>query len=76
MTVFFRNFVLFSEARCEMLLNALTKVIYSILRAKFGIKSNIQPKKLKVEKVQAKDVKKGKGGRKKKHYDTIPTDLV
>jgi hypothetical protein len=38
LTVFFRNFVLFSEARCFLMLNAVTKVIYSIIRSKFGLK--------------------------------------
>jgi len=45
LTVFFQNFILFSQTRCEMMLNALTKVVYTILRSKYDLASNQQPKK-------------------------------
>ena len=39
-----RNFTLMSEKRCRLLLNALTKVIYSCIRAKYGIEVASRPK--------------------------------
>lgn len=37
LTEFLRNFAPFSEKRCHMLLNALTKVMYAIMREKYGL---------------------------------------
>ena len=34
---FFKNFAPFSEQRCQMLLNALCKLVYSSLREKYGL---------------------------------------
>lgn len=38
LSVFFRNFVLFSERRCGMLLNALTKVFWASVTARYKLK--------------------------------------
>ena len=39
LTEFFRNFAPFSERRCHMLLNALTKVMYAVMREKYGLEA-------------------------------------
>ena len=49
-TLTLRNFVLMSEKRCRLLLNALTKVVYSCIRARHGV----------AVKNKAKPVKQGK----------------
>ena len=50
LTVFFRNFVLFSQQRCFFMLNAVTKVIYAIIRAKYGLDLGAQPRRPKAGK--------------------------
>ena len=50
LTVFFRNFVLFSQQRCVFMLNAVTKVVYAIIRAKYGLGAPVQPPKPKAGK--------------------------
>lgn len=61
LTVFFQNFVLFSSSRCLMMLNALTKVCYSIIRSKY------QP--------LAKGKKKAKVARKKTKNDSSESEF-
>ena len=59
LTLFLKEFVLFSEKRCQILLNALTKVVYSIFRAKFGV--NLKKKaEAKAQKAVAVNRKKKK----------------
>lgn len=47
LTLFLKEFVLFSEKRCLMIMNALLKVIYSIFRAQHGVvqRKEMKPKK-------------------------------
>jgi hypothetical protein len=37
LTLFLKQFVLFSEKRCMMVVNAVTKVVYSIFRQRYGV---------------------------------------
>ena len=53
-TITLRNFVLMSEKRCKLLLNALTKVIYSCIRAKYGVAVENKAKPVKKAKKKAK----------------------
>ena len=53
-TITLRNFVLMSEKRCKLLLNALTKVIYSCIRAKYGVAVKNKAKPVKKAKKKAK----------------------
>ena len=53
-TITLRNFVLMSEKRCKLLLNALTKVIYSCIRAKYGVAVKNKAKPVKQAKKKAK----------------------
>ena len=46
--------VLMSEKRCKLLLNALTKVIYSCIRAKYGVAVKNKAKPVKQAKKKAK----------------------
>ena len=62
--MFLKEFVLFSEKRCQIILNALTKVVYSILRARYGV--NLK-KKAKVKPKKASNVKL----KKKKHVSDL-----
>ena len=63
LTVFFRNFVLFSQQRCSLMLNAVTKVVYAIVRSKYGLGTNVQPKKARAGKLPEKGNKKAGKGR-------------
>ena len=53
-TITLRIFVLMSEKRCKLLLNALTKVIYSCIRAKYGVAVKNKAKPVKQAKKKAK----------------------
>jgi hypothetical protein len=61
LTIFFKNFVLFSFKRAAMMLNAVTKLFFSIVAAKEDIKlsqTNLRkeaPKKKVVRRAKKKD---------------------
>ena len=59
-TITLRNFVFMSENRCKLLLNALTKVVYSYIRAKYGvaIKNKAKPVKQATKKAKSKPKKR------------------
>lgn len=62
LTLFLKQFVMFSEKRCVLIMNALFKVVYSIFRQQHGV---IDPKKVKAKPAKKVAPKKGK----KKTYD-------
>ena len=41
LTEFLKNFAPFGEQRCHMLLNALTKVMYAVMRERYGLDSSL-----------------------------------
>ena len=58
LTIFFKNFVLFSFKRAVMMLNAVTKLFFSIVTAKEDIK--VGQTNIRKEAPKKKVVKKGK----------------
>lgn len=66
LTLFLKEFVLFSEKRCMLVLNAMTKVIYSIFKKKYGMNPAKKVEQAK-QKPAAKNAKAKKGKRK---YDS------
>lgn len=65
LTEFLRNFAPFSEKRCIMLLNALTKVMYTVMREKYGLDYGSL---MQDNKKGGKQLKKA--NKKKKKYDS------
>ena len=72
LTEFFKNFAPFSAKRCQMMLNAMTKVVYTIMRVKYGLEhgaiANVKPKK-----AQAKNKKAGAKAQKKPRRGKDPS---